>query len=320
MEPVAGALMGGSTPAVATDTRWWSAARTIAADIKLSHSVFALPFALLAACLAGTDASGSPRPRFFAALGLIVAAMVLARTAAMLANRLLDRRIDAENQRTAGRAIPSGRLSARAALMVLLACAGGFFAVCAGFGVLLDNWWPARLSVPVLAWLCAYGLLKRWTSLCHVYLGASLAISPVAAGLAIEPASVQAPVLWLLSGMVLCWVAGFDVIYALQDVEADRRQGLYSMPSRWGERRAIWVSRLLHVVAWGLLMAAARADIRFGWLMAGASGVVGVLLLVEHLTLARWGKSRIALTVFTLNGVISCVVGAAGIMDIALFP
>ncbi len=294
------------------------AARLIAGDIKLHHSVFALPFAVLAAFMAAAPPGQSiDWARLAGQLTLVVAAMVMARSVAMIANRLLDREIDAANPRTAGRAIPSGRLSARAAAAALLGCAGGFLAICAGFGSFYGNWWPLALSVPVLAWLAAYPLLKRFTSLCHLYLGASLAMSPLAAALAIEPVSIaRQPALWMLAAMVTCWVAGFDIIYALQDVEVDRRQGHHSIPARLGAGRALLLSRLLHAGSFALLAAVPLADPRFGGLFWAGAAAVGLLLLYEHLTVHRWGTTRLALAFFTLNGVISCLVGLLGVADV----
>jgi 4-hydroxybenzoate polyprenyltransferase len=293
-----------------------SAAWIIAADIKLAHSVFALPFALLAAFMAAAPQGGSPPWRRFAGqLALVVAAMVLARTVAMLANRLLDRHIDAANPRTAGRALPSGRLTPAAALAALLGGAALFMLACAGFGLLWGNWWPAVLGAPVLAWLAAYGLLKRFTALCHAYLGASLAISPPAAALAVDPAALAAqPAILLLAGMVLAWVAGFDIIYALQDLEVDRAQGLHSLPARLGPRRAILLSRALHGAALLALGGALVVDRRLGPVFAAAVAAVALLLLYEHVTLRAW--SARAGAVFTVNGIISLLLGGAGVADL----
>ncbi len=289
----------------------------VAADIKIAHSVFAMPFAILAAFMAAAAGGPIDWRRFAGQLMLVVLAMVLARTVAMLANRLLDREIDARNPRTAARALPSGRVSPAAALGALVACAVAFIVVCGAFGAVYGNWWPALLALPVLAWLAAYPLGKRLTALAHLHLGSALAISPLAAALAIEPSALGTqPALWALSAMVLCWVAGFDVIYALQDVEVDRAQGLHSMPSRLGVRRALWASRLLHALAGGALVAAAVLDPRFGAVFFAGVGVVLGLLVSEHLTVARWGTSRIALAFFTLNGTISCVLGLLGVIDV----
>jgi len=292
-------------------------ARLLAADIKLHHSVFAMPFAVLAAFMAAAGtAGGIDWSRFAVQLALVVAAMVFARTVAMLANRVLDRGIDATNPRTAGRALPSGRVSPRAALAFAAAGSAGFAAVCAGFGVLDGNWWPAILCGPVLAWLCLYPLLKRFTALCHLYLGSSLAMSPLAAAIAVRPAALQEPALWLLAAMVMAWVAGFDVIYALQDVEVDRREGHFSLPARVGVVPALWISRLLHVAAIGCLTGVAAADPRLGMPFAVAVVAIAALLAAEHLTVARWGTTRLALAFFTLNGAVSCLLGVAGVVDI----
>ena len=309
-------------------------ARLIASDIKLHHSVFALPFALLAAFMAGPwpteklsgalTYSTSARSRFAGQLALIVLAMIFARTVAMLSNRVLDREIDKRNPRTANRAIPSGRLSVPRAVAGLVLCASGFMLVCAAFGLLYRNWWPLALGLPVLMWISAYPLLKRFTALCHIYLGSSLAISPIAAAIAINPYSVDPasaafqPAICLLSAMVLCWVAGFDIVYALQDVRIDREQNLFSIPSRLGVEKALWISRGLHVLAIACVFAAAAIDGRFGLMFATAACLVLLLLIYEHAIIARFGASRMTLAFFTLNGVISCVLGVAGIADVVL--
>lgn len=287
-----------------------------AADIKLAHSIFALPFAMLGAFMARPE--GSPWSRFIGQLAVVVACMVLARTWAMLVNRLADREIDAANPRTQRRVIASGRLSARDGLLVALASAAGFIACTALFWVFFGNFWPLALSVPVLVWIAFYSFTKRFTALCHVFLGGALAASPLAAAIAIDPGFVAASeALWLLAGMVLLWVAGFDVIYALQDVEFDQSRGLHSVPARLGPMRAIWVSRLLHAGAFALLCLAARAEPRFGPVFALAVAAVGGLLVVEHVVLARRGKAGLDMAFFTINGVVSCVLGAAGVADLA---
>jgi len=290
----------------------------IAADIKIAHSVFALPFALLAAAMAlAPNGRIANWDRAAGLLMLIVAAMFFARTAAMLANRYIDRRLDAMNPRTAQRAMPSGRMTPRQAVGAWLVAAGGFLASCLAFGLFFGNWWPAMLALPVLAWICAYGWTKRLTWMCHLYLGSSLALSPLASAIAVDPDAIMTqPALWLLSGMVLLWVAGFDVIYALQDVAIDRRDGLYSMPSRLGVSTSMWISRVLHVAAATALMLAWVIDDRFTISFGLGIGIVIVLLIYEHLTVSRWGTTKVALAFFTLNGVISCVLGALGVLDL----
>ncbi|MCP4497209.1 MAG: UbiA family prenyltransferase [Phycisphaeraceae bacterium] len=295
-----------------------SALRVIADDIKIAHSIFALPFAVLAAAMAAF-AAGDGRidwTDFAGQLVLVVIAMVFARTAAMLANRILDRRIDAENPRTVGRAIPSGRLSTRSAVVAFLISSIAFVLIAALFGVFYGNWWPVILAVPVLGWITAYGLFKRFTWMCHLWLGASLALSPVASAIAVDPAFLASPPIWLLAGMVLCWVAGFDMIYALQDVTVDRAEGLHSMPSRLGVSGALWLSCVLHVVAVTLLTLVWWMDPRLGWVFLIGVVAVTALLVVEHATVHKWGTSRMAVTFFTLNGVVSCLLGITGIVDI----
>jgi len=296
----------------------------IASDIKIAHSVFALPFALLASFMAApgiaaTETTTSAWSRFAGQLVLIVLAMVFARTCAMLANRLIDRRIDANNPRTSSRALPSGRLSVGHAVTGWLLSAAVFMAVCTAFLVFYDNPWPIALGLPVLLWISAYALLKRFTWLCHLYLGSSLAISPLAAALAIDPTALTTqPALWLLAGMVLCWVAGFDVIYALQDVEIDRRDRLHSIPQRFGFGGALHIARALHLLSAACLVTASIIDPRFGIWFAGGAGIVIALLVYEHATVAKWGTTRIALVFFTLNGLISCVLGGLGIVDVLM--
>lgn len=294
---------------------------TLARDIKLSHSVFALPFALL-----GLFMAAWPSPPLSPITGgqlaisilLVIMAMVSARTAAMLANRWLDHDIDARNPRTAGRALPSGKTSPDTVLAGVLISILVFLVSCLLFRVLMDNWWPMILGLPVMAWLCLYPLLKRLTWACHLWLGASLAMSPLAAAIAVQPDSlIHQPALWLLSVMVLCWVAGFDIIYALQDVDIDRKEGLHSIPGAFGVNGALWASRTLHLIACACLLVAWLVDPRLGGVFLAASIAACLLLVIEHLTVRRWGTTRMALTFLTINGIVSCILGAAGILDMA---
>jgi len=296
-------------------------------DIKLAHSVFAMPFAVLGAFLTAprdpVGAGGGGQilwGRLGLMLALVVVCMVLARTWAMLVNRLADREIDAANPRTARRAFARGALSPRDGALMLAACALGFVAAASLFGVLFQNWWPAFLAVPVLAWIGLYSYTKRFTWLCHVFLGGALAASPLAAAIAVGgPASLapdaSGPAVLALAGMVLCWVAGFDVIYALQDLDYDREVGLNSVPARFGWRGAVWVSRALHAGALALLLLAWRVEPRLGGLFLGAVVIVAALLLWEHAVLARRGRAGIPMAFFTLNGVVSVVLGVLGSID-----
>jgi 4-hydroxybenzoate polyprenyltransferase len=292
-------------------------ARAIAADIKIAHSVFALPFALLAVFLARPPAE--PAPTLALKLLLVVICMFTARTWAMLVNRLADRRIDAANPRTARRALPSGRLGAGQSLAAALAAGAAFVGAAAMFGVLFANWWPAALAVPTLLWIAFYSFTKRFTALCHVFLGGALAASPICAAVAVDPAALgDTPALWWIAAMVLCWVAGFDVIYALQDLDFDRAAGLSSIPAKLGARRAAWVSRTLHLGAAACLVLAWRSEPRLGVVFAGAIAATVGLLIAEHVVLVRRGLAGLDLAFFTLNGVVSCLLGAAGIADLLI--
>ncbi|MBK7406543.1 MAG: UbiA family prenyltransferase [Phycisphaerales bacterium] len=183
-------------------------ARAVAGDIKIAHSVFALPFALLAVFLSRSETE-SPAT-LGAKAAIVVACMFFARTWAMLVNRFADRRIDARNPRTARRALPSGRLAPGQAAQAMLVCAAAFLLLAGLFGLLFANWWPAILALPVLVWIAFYSFTKRFTALCHLFLGGALAASPLCAAIAVRPhALADTPALWWLAAMVLCWVAGF---------------------------------------------------------------------------------------------------------------
>ncbi len=221
--------------------------------IRFSHTVFALPFALTGAVLAWKRAGFQ-----WVQLAGILLCMVFARSAAMAFNRLTDRRIDAANPRTAGRHLPSGRLTPAAVWLFTLLCAAGFVA-----STLLFLWaappnpWPLYLSAPVLAFVCAYSLTKRFTALSHFWLGASLMLAPVAAWIAIRGddawPTLATPL--LLGGAVLFWVAGFDILYACQDVDFDRKARLHSVPAALGVRASLRTALACHVVMLGLLAA-----------------------------------------------------------------
>ncbi len=281
-------------------------------DIKLAHTVFALPFALLAMVLAAAWAQRLPT---LLELGLILACMLLARTFAMTVNRLADARIDAANPRTARRAIPAGQLSRRTAATTIIATALLFVAGAAGFWWFAGNAWPVILSPAVLALVAGYSFTKRITALCHVVLGVALASSPLAAAVAIEPGFLAEPTAWLLAGFVAGWVAGFDVIYALADTDFDRAAGLHSMPARLGPNGALWVSRSLHALAAGFLVACVATSPSLHMLTWVAVALVVALLALEHALVWNSSTNRLNLAFFTVNGVISLLLGAAGIVD-----
>ncbi len=261
--------------------------------IKFEHTVFALPFALLGALSA---AQGLPPLRTSL---WVLAAMVGARTAAMTFNRLVDADIDAENPRTAGRALPAGRVS-RVGALALLGAGIVLFGVAAGaLGPL--TWLLSPLALVIIL---GYSLCKRFTSWAHVVLGLSLAGAPLGAWIAVA-GRIEAPALWL-SGGVLAWTAGFDIIYSLQDESFDRSTGLHSIPSRLGLRRALLLSRALHVLAllcWGVFNYQLGGQL---WPWAGWLAVA--TMLAREQWLVRDGDlSRIDQAFFTLNSLIGLV-------------
>jgi 4-hydroxybenzoate polyprenyltransferase len=289
-------------------------------DIKLAHSVFAMPFAILGAFLVAPRTADATIDWF--TLGkivvIVVVCMIFARNWAMLFNRVADARIDADNPRTAGRAFASGALSTRDGVVMLGLNAGAFIVACTVFGFLFSNWWPTILSLPVLIWIAFYSFTKRFTWLCHVFLGGALAASPIAAAIATDPNSVtDTQAIFWIAGMVLCWVAGFDVIYALQDLDYDRSKGLNSMPARFGWQSALWISRLLHLGAVVCLLVALRTSEALGVVFAIAIGLTTLLLIWEHTLLIKRGREGIPMAFFTLNGIVSVVLGLAGCVEIA---
>jgi 4-hydroxybenzoate polyprenyltransferase len=261
--------------------------------IKFEHTVFALPFALLGALGA---AQGLPPLR----TGLwILAAMIGARTAAMTFNRLVDVDLDAENPRTAGRALPAGRVSKLGAMLMLGAGIVLFGLAAGALGPL--TW---ALSPLALVIILGYSLCKRFTAWAHVVLGLSLAGAPLGAWIAVA-GRIEAPALWL-SGGVLAWTAGFDIIYALQDEGFDRARGLHSIPSKLGVHRSLLLSRLFHLVA--LVCWAAFNHLMGGHLWPWAAWATVAVMLGREQWLVRSGDlTRIDQAFFTLNSLVGLV-------------
>lgn len=270
--------------------------------IKIEHTVFALPFAFMGALLA---ARGLPsgRQAFF-----ILLAMVGARSAAMAFNRLVDQGYDALNPRTANRPLPQGRISRRATIFFILASAGLFFFAA---GRLNDLAW--YLSPLALALVLFYSYTKRFTWASHLVLGACLAVAPTAGWIAVRGDIQGLPV--LLSLAVLLWVAGFDILYALQDEDFDRRHGLHSLPVKIGRLPAMRLAALLHLGAgMGFFLVGWLADL--GRLYLGAAGIAGALLVGEHLLLSPQDLSRLDQAFFTFNGLIGVVLGGATLFSL----
>jgi 4-hydroxybenzoate polyprenyltransferase len=279
-----------------------------ARDIKISHTVFAMPFALLSTFLA---AGGWPRA---GQLALILICMVTARTTAMAMNRLLDAKLDAENPRTRNRALPGGKLSRSFVVVTIVACVAIFVGATILFQMLYGNPWPLRLGVPVLAFLSAYPLLKRFTRLCHYYLGMALALAPVCAWIAIAGKLAMPPVWMALA--VTAWTAGFDIIYACQDYESDVRSGVFSVPARLGIGPALWVARLTHVACIVFLIQVGRSAPALGTLYFCGVGLAALLMIVEHAIVKPNDLSKVGLAFFTVNGIISLTLGLLGIVDV----
>jgi 4-hydroxybenzoate polyprenyltransferase len=282
--------------------------------VRFSHSVFALPFALVATFLAGRQTNrGWPT---LGQLALIVLCMVAARGFAMTFNRIADMAIDARNARTANRPLQTGRISPLQAWLFLAGSAAAFLAGCLCFKVAYANCWPMYLAVPTLLALAGYSYAKRVTPLTHWVLSAAIGFAPMAAWIAIHPESLGWPAAMLM-GIVFFWMAGFDIIYACQDVEVDRRDRLHSLPALVGVARALFVSRACHVATVGLLLA-------FGWLVGLswiywlAVTVTAVLLAAEQAVVSPRDLSRVNLAFFTLNGCVSLLLGGATIVDILL--
>ena len=293
----------------------WSAVRTWADMVKLSHSVFALPFALMAAFMAGRHIEGHGRP-YWGQLGLVLICMVAARSVAMTFNRIVDMSLDARNPRTAMRPLPAGTLSLTAAWIMLAVSTVTFGIGCLGFYVYYENTWPILLSGPVLLYLCGYSYTKRFTKWAHYYLGTAIALSPVAAWLAVHPESIGLPAVLLMMA-VSCWIGGFDIIYSCQDIEVDRRDGLHSLPAKWGPAAALRVARISHVGVVACLIALghyAGMGVPYGVGVA----IVVALLIVENAIVKPDDFSRVNFAFFTVNGMVSVALGAAAVVDIVM--
>lgn len=278
--------------------------------IRFSHTIFALPFALLSAVIAWSQPDSVFRWQDFA--GILIC-MVTARSAAMAFNRLADRDVDAENPRTARRHLPAGLLTVKAVTVFTLVMSLAFVASTAIF---LPKRLPMYLAIPVLMFLLGYSLAKRWTSLCHYWLSAALMLSPIAAWIAVRDEFALIPV--LLAGVIFFWVGGFDIIYACQDVEFDRKRRLQSIPARLGIRAALRVAFLSHLVTIAMLILL--------WWLAGLgliflTGVIAIsgLLLYEHWLVRPDDLNRINVAFFNVNAVISFGILVLGCLDVWVF-
>jgi 4-hydroxybenzoate polyprenyltransferase len=264
--------------------------------IRFSHTVFALPFALIGFFLAVLSQKGSFSWKTFI---LVIGCMVFARSAAMAFNRLIDRYYDARNPRTATREIPAGTIAASSARMLVIVCSVAFVVCCA-----LINKLCLALSPVALAVILGYSYTKRFTPLCHLILGIGLALAPIGAYIAVTSEFAILPLLF--SAVVFFWVSGFDIIYALQDVEFDRSHGLRSIPVLIGNKNALLVSRLLHLLT-ALILTLGYFTGNFGWLYLIGTLVFSLLLVYQQTLVKPYDLSRVNLAFGTTNGLASVV-------------
>jgi 4-hydroxybenzoate polyprenyltransferase len=283
--------------------RFWHNLAELLEMIKIGHSVLALPFAFMGALLA---ARGLPDGR---TIFFILVAMVGARSAAMAFNRLADARFDAANPRTADRALPAGKISPRATIWFIGVSALLFLGAAAQLNLTCFALSPLALLV-----ILGYSLTKRFTMASHLVLGLCLGLAPIGGWLAVR--SDLGLAILVLSGAVLFWVAGFDVLYALQDEEFDRRAGLFSLPARVGPIWARRLAALCHLAA-ALGFAATGRLSGLGPIYAGALAVSVLILLVQHLLLAVQEPRRLPPAFFTLNGLVGIGLGLATWVSLA---
>lgn len=272
--------------------------------VRFSHTVFALPFAFAGALMA-TNAWPP-----LATLGWIVLAMVGARSLAMALNRLIDRRIDAANPRTAGRHLPRGTLTTGQVWAFAAASLAAMLGAVSQLPVLTWWLWPIPVALFVI-----YPYTKRFTWACHLVLGLAIGIAPIGGWIAVTGAFAPAPVLLWLA--VAAWIAGFDIIYALLDVPHDRAAGIHSLPARFGERAALRSAAGLHVVALALL-AWAGAAAGMSWPYYAGVAACLVVLAWEHVTVRPGDEARIQAAFGTANGVVSLVFLAGVIVAVAV--
>ena len=282
--------------------------------IRFSHTLFALPFALLAAAMAwGANAreTGSMEFRFLDLVGILVC-MAAARSAAMAFNRLADRRIDALNPRTATRHLPSGELSVVSVTVFTVVSSSAFIA-----GTLLflpGNRLPLYASTPVLLFLFGYSYAKRFTSLAHAWLGTALALAPVAAWVALRGEIALPPV--ILGLAVMLWVTGFDIIYACQDTEFDVKMRLKSVPARFGVAGALRLAAVCHFGMLVMLVLLGAVYPEFGSVYLTGLAVIAVLLIYEHSLVRPDNLDRVNRAFFHVNAVISIGLFLVGGVDL----
>ena len=286
--------------------------------IRFSHTVFAMPFALLAAVMAWH--AQPPLPVGWLQWLAIGLCMVSARSAAMAFNRIADRKIDAQNPRTSSRHLPAGDVTLQSVCLFTLVASIVFVASAALF--LPENPLPILFSIPLLLFLFGYSYAKRFTALAHFWLGAALMLAPISAWIAlrgpilmISPGDILPAV--VLGGAVMFWVAGFDVIYACQDAEFDVQAALHSIPSRYGVPTALRFAMLFHVATVVLLLVLALV-FPLGWIYGCAVVAIAALLAYEHFLIRPDDLGRVNIAFFNVNAVISIGLLLLGSLDLLL--
>ena len=277
--------------------------------VKFSHTIFAMPFALLSFTYAWMTAEHSSV--LWVVLLQVVACMVLARNVAMGFNRWADRKIDAENPRTAMREIPAGKISSRGAVVFIVINALLFVAT-----TITINPLCAWLSPVALFVVMFYSYCKRFTALAHIVLGISLGIAPVGAYMAVTGTTVVE--CWLLAVVVMSWCAGFDIIYALQDAEFDRKRGLHSIPSHFSARTSLVISALLHVVSVAVLMLFATSQPQ-SWLLYLGCALFTAILGLEHYLVTPTKQRNIGIAFGTLNAMASMTLAVCLIANLLIY-
>ena len=273
--------------------------------VKFSHTIFAMPFALMAFVFAikTTEAQFS-----WILLLQIVGCMVFARNVAMGFNRWADHKIDGDNPRTASREIPAGKISPKSALIFVIVNALLFIALSSSINLL-----TAVLSPVALAVIMFYSYCKRFTAMAHLVLGLSLGIAPAAAYIAATGTIATAPC--LISLLVLTWCGGFDIIYALQDLEFDRQRGLHSIPVRFGVRGALYISIALHAISIAALILFARYCPQ-GWLLWIGIALFSLCIILEHILVTPTKQRSIGIAFGTLNGIASLTLATFTILQL----
>ena len=285
----------------------------------LEHLVFAGPLAALSAVTAAQMRQvGFVTTRRFAILATLEGVcLLMAWCVAQTFNRLIDRRYDDVNPRMASRPLQSGQVTPRQAWVFVGVCTGVYFIAAGAFWWVDGNYWPVLLAGPFLGWQCFYSYTKRFTATCHLVLGAGLGLSVIAAWVGISPGTVG-PATWTLAAVSAAWVAGFDIIYALQDIPFDRAHRCRSIPAAVGPANALWISRALHLTSvTAMLWFAHFAQPFAGPVYLAGVAIAAIGLTVEQMLVSPTNLSRVNQAFFLCNGLVGALLGTLGVLDVA---